>query len=164
MSEAVYAASRVLRIAQRETPRCKSAPALTSNRRRDFGWDTQLPGLLDKTLALVAEPAAPLSLIVLGMGLGEYEVRSGWRQTFTICFLKLILQPLVVWLLARAIHLPDLETRAVVLLASLPVGANVYLMSLQHQRLEGTVAASLVLSTAISALSTPLILVLLGQH
>ena len=122
------------------------------------GW--QLPVLLDHTPAQVAEPAAALSLIVLGMGLSEYDTRSGWRQSLTICVLKLALQPLVVWLLARLIGLPPLETRVAVLLGSLPVGANVYLMARQYQQLEGTVAASLVVSTALSALTTPLVLVL----
>jgi predicted permease len=118
--------------------------------------------VLEHALVQVAEPAAPLSLIVLGMGLAEHDARSGWRHSVTICILKLALQPLLVWLLARTMGLPDLETRVVVLLASLPVGANVYLMAAQYQRLEGTVAASLVLSTALSAISTPLVLVLLA--
>ena len=55
---------------------------------------------------------------------------------------------------------PALETQVIVMLASLPVGANVYLMSRQFDTLGGPVAASLVLSTAIAAASTPLILTL----
>ena len=43
--------------------------------------------------------------------------------------IKLALHPLAVYALARLLQLPPLETRAVVLLASLPVGANVYLMA-----------------------------------
>ena len=46
--------------------------------------------------------------------------------------------------------------------AALPVGANVYLMSRQFDTLGGPVAASLVLSTALAAVTTPLILVLLS--
>ena len=52
---------------------------------------------------MVAQAASPLALIVLGMGLAEYGVRTGWRISVVICFLKLIVQPLVVWLLARLI-------------------------------------------------------------
>lgn len=121
----------------------------------------ELPAIAESTLAMVAEPAAALSLIVLGMGLAEYAVHARRAHIVSISLLKLALQPAVVWLLARLIGLPDLETRVVTMLASLPVGANVYLMSAQHQRLEGTISASLVVTTAISALSTPLLLVLL---
>ena len=71
-----------------------------------------------------------------------------------------LLQPLVVWLIAVGLGLPEMETRAVVLLGSIAVGANVYLMSRQFKVLEAPVASSLVLSTALSSLTTPLILAL----
>ena len=129
------------------------------------GWGfaaLPLPGFVDQTLALVSEAAIPLSLIALGMGLAAYGIREGWRVSAAITVLKLAVQPATVWLLARALSLPPLETNAIVLLAALPVGANVYLMSRQFDTLGGPVAASLVLSTALAAVTTPLILVLLG--
>ena len=49
-----------------------------------------------------------------------------------------------------------------VLLASLPVGANVYLMAKEFKTMEGPVASSLVLSTALAAVTAPLLLALLG--
>ena len=125
------------------------------------GWS--LPSLLEHTLVQVAEPSAALSLIVLGMGLAEYNVKAGWRQGLLIVALKLTIQPFVVWGLATLLGLPMMETKVVVLLASLPVGVNVYLMARQYQRLEGTVAASLVLTTVLSAITTPTILVLLAH-
>jgi len=125
------------------------------------GWS--LPPLLEHTLVQVAEPSAALSLIVLGMGLAEYNVKAGWRQGLLIVALKLTIQPFVVWGLATLLGLPMMETKVVVLLASLPVGVNVYLMARQYQRLEGTVAASLVLTTVLSAITTPVILVLLAH-
>jgi hypothetical protein len=53
-----------------------------------------------------------------------------------------------------------LETQAIVMLASLPVGANVYLMSRQFDTLGAPIAASLVISTALAAATTPLTLAL----
>lgn len=128
-----------------------------------FGFTgLSLPDIADQTLAMMGQAAVPLSLIALGMGLGQYGLREGWRESLSICALKLLLQPLVVLLLARALALPPLETQAIVLLASLPVGANVYLMSHQFDTLSGPVASSLVLSTALAALTTPLILAWIG--
>jgi malonate transporter len=122
-----------------------------------------LPGVIDQTLGLVSEAAVPLSLIALGMGLAQYGIREGWRVSVTITVLKLAAQPAMVWLLAWLLSLPRLETQAVVMLASLPVGANVYLMSRQFDTLGGPVAASLVLSTVLAAVTTPLILALIGS-
>lgn len=131
------------------------------------GWifgslDMSIPALIDAPLGMLAQTAAPMSLIALGMGLAEYGIRADWRQSAAICALKLVLQPLMVWLLARIIGLPPMETAVVVLLAALPVGANVYLMSRQFGSMEGPVASSLVISTVLAAITTPLILTLVG--
>lgn len=121
-----------------------------------------LPALVERTMDMVGQAAVPLSLIALGMGLAEYGVRSGWRESLAITGLKLVVFPLVVFALARAFALPPRETHAIVLMAALPVGANVYLMSRQFDTLGGPVAASLVLSTAAAAATTPLALALIG--
>jgi predicted permease len=121
-----------------------------------------LPGVVDRTLQLVGEAAVPLSLIVLGMGLAEYGIAEGWRESAAIVVLKLAMLPLAVYGLARLIALPPTETQAVTLLASLPVGANVYLMSRAFGVLSGPVATSLIVSTALAAATTPLLLALIG--
>ena len=121
-----------------------------------------VPAFIDAPLAMAGQAAAPMALIALGMGLAEYGVREGWKISVAISAVKLVVQPLVVWLLARLLGLPPMETQVVVLLASTAVGANVYLMSRQFASLEGPVASSLVLSTGLAALSTPLVLTLIG--
>jgi len=83
--------------------------------------------------------------------------------SFGICVLKLAVQPLVVWLLARLLGLPPLESKVVVLLASLSTGANVYLMATQFGTLEAAIAGSLVISTALAAFTAPALLWALGQ-
>jgi predicted permease len=115
---------------------------------------------VDRTLAMVGDAAVPLSLIALGMGLAEFDVRSGWRESTAIAALKMVAQPLVVYGLARALALPQVETAAVVLLAALPVGANVYLMARQFDALSGPVASAIVLTTVIAAFTTPVVLAL----
>jgi malonate transporter len=124
------------------------------------GWT--LPGFLDRTLALLADAAIPLSLVALGMSLSEYGVRNGWRESLAIAALKLVLHPLAVYALARSIGLSPVETQAVTVLAAMPVGANVYLMSKAFDTLGGPVAAAIVLSTAIAALTTPIVIALTG--
>lgn len=119
-----------------------------------------LPGVVDRTLAMVSDAAVPLSLIVLGMGLAEFDIRSGWRESAAIAVLKMLAQPLSVYGLARVLALPQVETAAVVLLAALPVGANVYLMARQFDALTGPVASAIVLTTVVAAFTTPIVLTL----
>ena len=122
----------------------------------------QLPPVVDTPLSMVAQTATPMSLIALGMGLVQYGIRGGWKISLSITFLKLIVQPVIVWLLARMLDLPLMETRVVVLLGSIALGVNVYLVSKQFKTLEGPVASSLVLSTVLASLTTPLVLTLTG--
>ena len=121
-----------------------------------------LPAMIDDTVHMLSQAAIPMSLVVLGMGLAEYGVRAGWRQSVAIAALKLAVMPFVVYLFARALSLPPLESVVVVVMASLPVGANVYLMAREFNAMEGAVASSLVLTTALAAVTTPLLLALLG--
>ncbi len=128
-----------------------------------FGYlDWPLPTVVDQALRMVSHAAVPLSLIALGMGLAEFGVRAGWRESAAIAALKLLAQPLAVYALARMIALPPLETSAVVMLAALPVGANVYLMARQFDVLGGAVASAIVVTTALAAVTTPIALTLIG--
>jgi len=121
-----------------------------------------LPSPVSQVLAALSAIAGPLALVVVGLGLSEYGVRQELAQGLTITALKLLVQPAVVWALALALDLPPIERHAVVLLGSLPVGVNVYLVATQFETLRGAIASSLVLSTALAALSTPLVLALQG--
>jgi predicted permease len=121
-----------------------------------------LPRVLAEPLRLIGQSATPLALVVLGMGLVEFGLRAGWRPGLAIAALKLLAAPLTIWALARAAGLSDLHTQVVTLLASLSVGVNVYLMAREFEAMQSAVAASIVISTAVAAVSTPLVLSLTG--
>lgn len=121
-----------------------------------------LPQKINQVLSLLSDCTAPTVLFALGIGLATYPVHDAWKECLAICGLKLIVQPLVVYLLATALKLPPMETRVVVLLASIAVGVNVYLMARQFNTLQNSIASSLVLSTALAAFTTPLLLTLVG--
>lgn len=122
------------------------------------GWT--LPAIIDTPLGMMAQMAAPLSLIALGMGLAQYGVRGGWQISLSIVSIKLLILPIVIWLLARMLKLPTIETQAIVLLGSVALGANTYIVAKQFQSLEGPIASSLMLSTVLAAVTTPLVLTL----
>ena len=124
--------------------------------------DLELPGMVDRTLDLIGQAAVPLALIALGMGLAEFGTADGRPMAVAITVVKLAVQPLVVFILARWLRLPPLETQSVVVMASLPVGANVYLMSREFGTLGGPIALAIVLSTAVAAVTTPLVLALMA--
>ncbi|MEJ5111495.1 AEC family transporter [Erwinia billingiae] len=120
-----------------------------------------LPQMIDKPVSMMGTIAVPLALVALGMSLAAYKVKDGLKESYAICLLKLIVQPLVIWGLAVLLGLPPLESKVVVLLGSMSVGINVYLMSQQFNALTGPAATSMLLSTVFSAVTTPLLLMLM---
>ena len=118
----------------------------------------KLPYVLAEPLRLIGQSAAPLALVVLGMGLVEFGIRAGWREGLAITAVKLAVAPAVLFALAWAAGLSPLHTQVVVLLASLSVGVNVYLMAREFERMQAAVAASIVLSTTLAAVTVPLTL------
>jgi len=123
-----------------------------------------LPDFVDQTMTLLGNAAIPLSLVALGMGLAGFGAGTGWRESAAMAAIKLVLHPLAVYVLAGLLQLPPVETAAIVMLAALPVGANVYLMSRQFGVLTGAVASAIVATTALAAVTTPLVLAVLGAH
>jgi predicted permease len=123
-----------------------------------------MPTFIDQTMALLGNAAIPLSLVALGMGLAGFGLAAGWRESAAMSCMKLVVHPLAVYAAARLFALPPLETAAIVMLAALPVGANVYLMSRQFNVLTGPVASAIVVTTALAAATTPIVLTFAGAR
>ncbi|HET7772899.1 MAG TPA: AEC family transporter, partial [Burkholderiaceae bacterium] len=122
----------------------------------------RLPPWLDVPLSWLGKAAAPVALLVLGLGLARYRLGDAWRQSLAIALIKTAVQPLLVWLLAVLVGLPRTETLAVILTAAMATGVNVYIMARQFNTQQPVVAGAMLLSTAIAALGTPLLLALAG--
>ncbi|SCB85897.1 hypothetical protein GA0061081_10294 [Gilliamella bombicola] len=122
-----------------------------------------LPNFIDKSTKMVSEMTAPLSLIVLGMGLAEYKICDKLLITTAICALKLTVLPVVTYILGKLIGLPTLELQVVVLLSSVSIAINCYMMARQFEVLQGPIASSLLISTTLSSITTPLILSIMLQ-
>lgn len=121
-----------------------------------------IPEWLGETLDKVSHAAGPLALIALGLDIARYEVKRDLSSALVICSYKLVIQPLVAWLLCLVLGLPLLETQVVVLMASLSVGVNVHLMAQHFDSSQAAVASSLVLSTLVGAVTTPVLLALVA--
>lgn len=121
-----------------------------------------LPVFVDQPVTMLGQIAVPLALVALGMSLASYRIKKGLAISYALSAIKLIVQPLVVWGLAWMIGLPPMESKVVVLLASMAVGVNVYLMSHQFNALTGPAATSMLLTTLFSALTTPLFMLVMG--
>lgn len=124
------------------------------------GFGLTVPHPVAHWLDMASRTAGPLALLALGLDVANYEIKRELRAALWICGFKLVVQPVCAWVLCLVMELPTLETQVVVLLASLSVGVNVHMMAQHFGALQTAVASSLVLSTFLGALTTPLVLAL----
>jgi predicted permease len=121
-----------------------------------------LPSPVRASLSLLGQSAVPLALVTVGFGLASYRIREGINEALVITALKLVALPALVWIIARLIGLPAMETQVVVLLASIALGVNGYLMAREFNALQGPIGTALLVSTIASAVTVPLVLLLTG--
>jgi len=119
---------------------------------------------LDSLLGLLGQGAVPGALFSLGFGLTRFEVRADARVLAVIVGLKLMMMPLIGWVIARyVLNLPPIGTETVTLLAACPTGANAYLFASRYDRALGPVSGAIAAGTAIGALTMTLTLLLLSS-
>ncbi|GGI25943.1 MULTISPECIES: AEC family transporter [Bradyrhizobium] len=121
-----------------------------------------LNSLVDRTCEQLAQAGSPAALIALGVGLMRFELRGEALSLAVMCFLKLIIMPLVAWTLAfPVLHLPPLVGDVIVLFAAMPAGANAYLFATQYKLLANSTSAAVALGTLLSAVTLPLLITIL---
>lgn len=108
---------------------------------------------LAQVIAFLAAAATPCALVSIGLFLIQKE-KSSPQQAWGISVAKLIIQPLVAWLLAGPIlGLSDLWVSAVVMLAALPTGTGPFMLA-QYYNADGRIISRVVLLTTVGSLLT----------
>ncbi|MBQ7063889.1 MAG: AEC family transporter [Firmicutes bacterium] len=88
-----------------------------------------LPGVITKPLSYLGQLVTPLALLVIGASVKWESVMANKKPVFWACFLRLVVQPLVMVPLAIAC---GLATQAVIVLYvvfAVPAAANVYIVT-----------------------------------
>lgn len=123
----------------------------------------EIPRGIDSIAKSLSGAALPCAVFSMGVSLGQYRIRGGISQAFTLIALKNLAHPLLVWMLAGPVfNLPPLWIKVAVILAACPIGINTYLFAQRYNTLIPTTAAAVVLSTGISFFTISFILLLLG--
>ena len=96
------------------------------------------------------------------MGVTLTQVRIGpyWRDSLWISALKNLALPLLMTGLGRLFGLHGLPLTVMVVTASLPMGANVFLFAQRYDVAQDLVTASMAVSTALGLLTITLVMAL----
>jgi len=122
-----------------------------------------IPGPLKHLLDLLAGAATPAALFSLGATLAGFRLAGDLRESAVAVAIKLLVLPIVVWLLAsRAFHLNELDTAVALTCAALPTGANAFILAQRYDLYVARAASSVLISTALSVLTLGVLLAVLA--
>lgn len=121
------------------------------------------PGPVDRTLDILAAAAAPCALFAMGVTLALRPLKRVPPELIALVPIKLLLHPLVVWLLlGLGSGFDPIWVQSAVLLASLPTATNVFVIAQQYGVWIERASAAILISTMASVGSVAAILYLFG--
>lgn len=117
-----------------------------------------IPAVVDKPMLLLGQALGPISLLLVGVTLAFTKVGHHFKAALRIAVVKCVVHPLVLVALAWALGLSGMPLAVMIVAASLPVGANVFLFAQRYQVAEDEVTASVAVSTALALITMPVVI------
>jgi len=115
--------------------------------------DLTLYDPIAQVIAFLAAASTPCALVSIGLFLMQKSTATP-TQAWGISLAKLILQPLIAWVIAAPIlELPTLWISAIVILSALPTGTGPFMLA-QYYKADGSVISRVVLITTVGSLLT----------
>ena len=118
----------------------------------------------DTMLSMLGESGVPAALVALGFSLAALPLSGQIRPALLIVGMKMLVMPLVAFVLAHYVFaLSPLWQAVSVLFASLPTGANGYLFAMRYNAAVAPVSAAIGIGTALAAITVPVLLWVLDK-
>ena len=124
------------------------------------GW--VLPEIVDKPLLLLGNAFGPIALLLVGVTLTQVRVGANLKGALGLALIKNMAFPALVAGLSWSLGLSGLALSVMIVAASMPIGANVFLFSQRYQVAQELVTAAVAVSTLLAMLSVSLVMHFLG--
>ncbi len=122
----------------------------------------QMPDVIDRPLQLLGNSFAPLALVMVGVTMAASPAGNQLRGAFVVALVKNMVHPALMAGAGWALGLRGVPLAVMVIAASLPIGANVFLFSQRYQVAQQLVTASVAVSTGLGIVSVSVVMLLLG--
>lgn len=121
-----------------------------------------LPLWLDRPLSLLAAALIPVMLLTLGVQIAGMPRALPRRLAALPVTIKLVVAPLAALVAVAVVGLDGLAAQVVILQAAMPAAVFTSLIALEHDLEADYVTAVVLTGTLISALTLPVVIILLG--
>lgn len=122
-----------------------------------------LPAPVERFTVLLGGAASPCALVCIGLFLAHEKMGGATRTIGALVALKLVFQPAVTALLAfYAFRMPDVWSRAAVLLSALPIGSGPFTVAKLYGLDAGVTSGAILVSHLCSVVTVSLLIAWLG--
>lgn len=129
-----------------------------------FLFSLPVPGAVSRLMSACAGVTMPLSMVVIGVTMGSENLTAALRdrRVYAIALFRLVLAPLVTFLLLRLLTDNALLLKSCVVIAGCPTGIVVPILSLQYGHDASLPSNCVIVTTLLSLVTLPILLLLLG--
>ena len=124
------------------------------------GW--VVPEVVDKPLQLLGNAFGPLALLLVGSTVTHGRVGAQLKAALGLSLVKNLGLPAIMAGVGWAAGMSGLPLSVMIVAASLPIGANVFMFSQKYEVAQDLITASLAVSTAIGVLTISLVMAMIG--
>jgi len=122
-----------------------------------------IPSVIDRPLQLLGNAFGPLALVLVGVTLSSTRVGDHLKGALGLTLIKNLAFPALVAGLSWSLGLSGLPLTVMIVAASLPIGANVFLFSQRYNVAEDLVTASVAVSTGMALITVSLVMALVNR-
>ena len=124
------------------------------------GW--VVPEVVDKPLQLLGNAFGPLALLLVGVTVTHGRVGEQLKAALGLSLVKNLGLPAIMAGVGWAAGMSGLPLSVMIVAASLPIGANVFMFSQKYEVAQDLITASLAVSTTIGVLTISLVMALIS--
>lgn len=128
-------------------------------------FELRMPEMIDGTLERFRTAGPTIALLLVGAGLYGQSVRGNLSASLLCTSAKMIVQPILVFCVAHFVFgLDGLWLTILTLVAALPAGANVAIIAGNYNICIDRSSTTILITTIISMLTLPLLVLYAGPH
>lgn len=129
-----------------------------------FAFRIKVPGIILQFSKYLGDATVPMSMIVIGTMMASDGLLDAFRdkRIYILCFIRLVITPLVAWLIISSITNDIDMLRTAVILAACPCGMVIPILSLQYGHDPVLSSRAVLVSTLLSMLTLPVWVYIIG--
>jgi len=121
----------------------------------------KVPENLFSAIDIVAEATIPTVMIILGMQLAKIEWGSfEWGKIYYASFVRLIVSPLIAWLLVLIIPMDPLLAKVLIVTAAMPSAATTVMYAVEFDAEPRLVSSVTLITTLLSIVTVTILLII----